>query len=133
MSFCTNEITTSQHTAAYDHAFNKIAAERKVVKFVQDLGIRTNLKGYNLLIFGICRCMEEPNLSHHMTKGLYPCIAKHYGITAINVERNIRAAIENAYNTNPKRIQAMFYYNVGKPCISEVVTLAIEKIMRGID
>ena len=102
--------------------------ERTVIRFIQKLGIRPNLIGYHLLIKAILMAIKSPNLLKSLTKELYPKIAKDYGKNVKAVERNMRKAIESAYEYDPQRIQYVFYYKVDKPYISEVLSMAVESI-----
>ena len=102
--------------------------ETEVVRFVQKLGIRPNLNGYHLLVKAILLALKSPNLLHSLTKELYPKIANDYGKNVKAVERNMRKAIESAYEYDPQRMQSVFDYKVDKPYISEVLSMAVESI-----
>ena len=102
--------------------------EKNVVKFVQKLGIRPNLNGYHLLIRAIVLAVQSPQLLSSITKELYPKLAMDQGKNAQSVERNMRKAIESAYEYDPQRVQSVFYYKVDKPFISEVISMAVESI-----
>lgn len=102
--------------------------EMAVVRFVRKLGIRPHLKGYHLLIQAILLSLESPDLLRSLTKELYPKIADERGINVKSVERNIRKAIESAYEYDPERVQSAFYYKVDRPYISEVISIAVESI-----
>lgn len=108
--------------------FHTDKLETEVIKFVQKLGIRPNLNGYHLLIKAILLALKSPELLKSLTKGLYPKVAKDYGKNVKAVERNMRKAIESAYEYDPERIRSAFYYNVDKPYISEVLSIAVESI-----
>ena len=102
--------------------------ETAVIRFVQGLGIRPNLAGYHLLIDAIMITLRNPELLRSLTKGLYPVVAKEYGKNPQAVERNMRRAIDSAYDQDPDRINSVFYYKVGKPYISEVLSMAVETL-----
>ncbi len=102
--------------------------EAAATRFVQRIGIRSSLSGYHLLIRAIVLAIQEPLLLHSLTNDLYPAVARYYGCTVRSVERNIRKAIELAYDCDPERIRTMFYYKVNKPYNSEVISMAIETI-----
>ena len=106
--------------------------ETEVIRFVQKLGIRPNLTGYHFLIQAILLSLRSPELQKSLTKELYPRIAKECGKNAKAVERNMRKAIESAYEYDPERIRSVFYYNVDKPYISEVISMAVESIRYGL-
>lgn len=102
--------------------------ETAVIRFVQKLGIRPNLTGYHLLIRAILMSLETPELLKSLTKELYPRVAMDCEKNAKAVERNMRKAIESAYEYDPERIRSLFYYKVDKPYISEVLSMAVESI-----
>jgi len=103
-------------------------AELAAIRFVQRLGIRPNLSGYQLLIRSITTALNNPSLLGSLTHSLYPVVAEHHGCDVRAVERNIRRAIDSAFEYDPERIRAIFYYKVDKPYISEVISLAVESI-----
>lgn len=119
--FPSKESSSESGIYAYD-------IERSVTKFVRELGVRPNLIGYRLLIDVMILAVKEPKLSSSLTRELYPVIAKRYDKDVSFVERNIRRAVNSAYEYNPERIRSMFYYSVDKPYISEVISLGVEEI-----
>ena len=106
----------------------KKVSEQAAARFVRRMGIRPNLSGYRYLIAAIEMVLNRPSLTDSMTHGLYPAVAQCYAVTPCSVERNIRKAIELAYDNDPHRLRSMFYYRVGKPSVSEVVALALDTI-----
>ena len=103
-------------------------AELAAIRFVQRLGIRPNLTGYKLLIRSITTALNNPSLLSSLTHSLYPAVAEYHGCDVRAVERNIRRAIDSAFEYDPERIRDIFYYKVDKPYISEVISLAVESI-----
>lgn len=128
MKFCKTENKESSHFTTHHHFDISSDTERKATKFVLRLGIQPNLKGYHLLITAICACIQNPELLHNFKNGLYPYIAQYYDSSTASIEHSIRFAIDKAYNTNPDCVQEVFYHKIGKPYISEVIALAVEKI-----
>ena len=65
---------------------------------IQDLllniGFPQHVYGYNYIIYGLELITANPEILHHITKELYPEIAKHFGSTPARVERAIRTAIQ---------------------------------------
>ena len=99
-----------------------------VTGFVQRLGIRPNLIGYHFLIESILLALHSPEMLEALTKSLYPAVAERFGKNEKTVERNIRRAIESAYECDPERVQSVFYYKIDKPYISEVLAMAVESL-----
>ena len=100
--------------------------ERRIFKFQTQLGIRSNIKGYNYIKTAITLAYNDSTILESVTKRLYPDIAKIYNTTASRVERAIRHAIETAWmNGNVDVINDIFGYSVcadkAKPTNSEFI------------
>ncbi|MBQ8922075.1 MAG: sporulation initiation factor Spo0A C-terminal domain-containing protein [Oscillospiraceae bacterium] len=102
--------------------------EEAAIRFVQQIGIRSNRRGYHYLITAIVCSVRNPQLLHALTGALYPEVAEHYGITPFAVERGIRSAIERAESEDPEKLHSVFYYKRQKPYISELLTIAHTQI-----
>ena len=72
--------------------------ERRIVEVLKDLGVPTNLKGYDYLRDAIYMCVEDKTILRRVTGRLYPELAKRYDTTPVRVERAIRHAIEVAWD-----------------------------------
>ncbi len=68
-----------------------------ITKIIQQLCVPAHLKGYNYLRYAIKLCVETPSLANTITKELYPDVAVNYSVSTESVERNIRTAIELAW------------------------------------
>lgn len=107
-----------------------IDLQKQITKIIHELGVPSNLKGYNYLREGILLVYFDPELSHKITKGLYPSIADKYESTVSRVERSMRHAIEVSWNRgNWDMMEEIFGYSVSidksKPTNSEfIVTIA---------
>jgi len=62
------------------------------------LGMPENISGYPFLRTSVILSAESPELVHSVTTKLYPEVAKIHNTTPSKVERNIRSAIEIAWN-----------------------------------
>lgn len=105
---------------------NEDDLERRIFKFQTQLGIRSNIKGYNYIKTAITLAYNDSTILESVTKRLYPDIAKIYNTTASRVERAIRHAIEIAWmNGNVDVINDIFGYSVcadkAKPTNSEFI------------
>ena len=67
----------------------------QVTRMLQEIGVSPHLKGYRLLHRAISESYQNPLYSESIT--LYDFLAKEYGTTYTRVERNIRHAIEHAW------------------------------------
>lgn len=83
-----------------------------ITGIIQQLCVPAHLKGYNYLRSAIKLCVEMPTLANTITKELYPGIATNYSVTSESVERNIRTAIELAWQRgNDDGFSKYFGYN----------------------
>lgn len=110
----------------------KLSSETTIVNFVRSMGIRTNLKGYYFLITAISLAVQDPSLLNKVTYTLYPAVAKVHDVDRHCVERNIRSAINSAYQNDPDRICCVFHNRLSKPYPSEIITLAADSILNNI-
>lgn len=94
--------------------------ESRIMGVIQRIGLPPGSKGYHYSQYAIKRLVEDRSLMEQITTKLYPEIAEKYGSTVGRVERNIRHAIETAWNKGDlEYIQQLFGYTVdeekGKP------------------
>ena len=110
--------------------YESIELQKQTTKIIHELGVPSNLKGYNYLREGIILVYNDPNLAHKITTSLYPKIADKYASTVSRVERSMRHAIEVSWNRgNWDMMEEIFGYSVSidksKPTNSEfIVTIA---------
>ena len=107
--------------------------ESLITSAVCAVGIPARFKGYPFLRTSIDIVIRNPNAIHSITKKLYPTIAKKYNTTPNKVERNIRNAIEVAWDRGDlDTLQRFFGYTVsntkGKPTNSEFIALIADKL-----
>lgn len=86
------------------------------------MGFRDNIAGTAMLLQAIK--LWEPG--DNITKDIYPAIAKQFGTTPSRVERNMRHAIETAWDRGDQySIESVFggsiSQNKGKPTNSEFI------------
>ena len=109
----------------------KISEE--VTRIINEIGMPANLLGYKYIREGIIEVILEPEKVQHVTKVLYPSIAKKFGTTPSRVERAIRHVIEVAWcKGNIEICNTIFGYSVdlkkGKPTNSEFIANIGDKI-----
>lgn len=120
-----NEISEEEHID-----FELSDLQKRITKIIHELGVPSNLKGYNYLREGIILVYYDPTLAHQITKVLYPKIANKFISTESRVERSMRHAIEVSWNRgNWDMMEDIFGYSVSidkaKPTNSEfIVTIA---------
>ena len=74
-----------------------------IYDFLIKIGIYPKLKGFDLLICAVNHVLNNPPCIHAITTQLYPSIAEKFGVSVACVERNMRNAIETAYNSGKLR------------------------------
>ena len=108
----------------------KVSLKKRITKIIHELGVPSNLKGYDYIREGIMLVYYDPTLSSKITKGLYPIIANKFTSNESRVERSMRHAIEVSWNRgNWDMMEDIFGYSVSidkaKPTNSEfIVTIA---------
>ncbi len=71
---------------------------RRIKTEMSFISLMPGKQGYRLIVDAVLIAIDRPNDILMVTKDIYPALAKKYGITAKNVERAIRSAIESAWN-----------------------------------
>ena len=104
-----------------------------VTEILHQIGVPPHIKGYQYLRTSILLSIENKDIINHITKELYPTVAKTYKTTATRVERAIRHAIEVAWDRGDVDVlNAYFGYTIhnqkGKPTNSEFVAMISDKI-----
>ena len=121
--------TSGAHTDA------DLGVEARVSSFLRLLGVPAHIKGYRYLRKAIITVMRDPEMmSCSVTKLLYPDIAKCYHTTASRVERDMRKAIEAAWDRgNIDYLQHCFGYTVsslvGRPTNSEFIATVADMLV----
>ena len=81
----------------------KILGIKIISDFLIKIGIYPKLKGFDLIISSVSLVLENPSCIHAITTKLYPTIAETFNVSVACVERNMRNAIETAYNSGKLR------------------------------
>ena len=71
-----------------------IVETKDIQKMLLDIGFPHHVYGFNFITYALQLIMIDPSMLHHVTKELYPDIAKHFYTTPTRVERAIRTAIQ---------------------------------------
>lgn len=81
----------------------------KIENLLNELGIRSNLKGYEYLRDILyLTSKNKALLVDGLTKNLYPNLAKRYNTSSEAVEAAIRGALNSAWNQNANGFMAVF-------------------------
>ena len=104
-----------------------------VTKILHELGIPSNIKGYQYIREGILLVYEYPSMVGGITKELYPEIAKKFDTNVSRVERAIRHSIEVSWNRGDwELMEDIFGHSVdidkAKPTNSEFIVTIADKL-----
>lgn len=108
----------------------------RVTDILQGIGFVPNMKGFKFIRYAICLAAQDQTYLDSLTQRLYGDVAKKFGTTAVNVERDIRHAIESAWSKGDiKKIEKHFGYSVdankGKPTNSAFIATIVDKLVVG--
>jgi len=104
-----------------------------VTNIMRQIGIPANIKGFRYLREAILMVVGRIELLGHVTRELYPNIARTHETTSSRVERAIRHAIEIAWiRGNMETINGLFGHTVnrdrGKPTNSEFIAMVADRL-----
>lgn len=106
---------------------------KKIIEVLKDVGVPASLKGYEYLKIAINAVLNDRTYMDQVTMRLYSDVAAMCDTTPSRVERNIRRAIEGAFNNmDPEQITEYFgrcySYRKGKVTNSEFIAILAERI-----
>lgn len=77
---------------------------------LRDLGITSRYSGYKFLLSAVLLAAENKEGLAHITKDIYPELAKQYHASVWMVETDIRKVIESCWKkTRPERLEVYFH------------------------
>ncbi len=108
--------------------------DEKITAVFLSVGIPAHIKGYHYLREAIRMVYVKPELISHITKELYPGIAKRFGTSPSKVERAIRHAIEVSWTRGKiENVNKLFGFNIygknEKPTNGEFIALVADKLI----
>lgn len=115
----------------------KMHEEYAIINAVTDvlieLGVPTNVKGYQYIRDSIVLAIHDMSMLHYITKLIYPSIAAKYDATPSSVERAIRNAIEICFTRTGGDVLYHTFGNAidvnkGKVTNSEFIGLIADKL-----
>ena len=114
--------------------FYKISLDEKISKIFINVGIPPHIKGYVFLREGVKMAVDDPSVINNITKKLYPMIGEKFNTTPSKVERDIRHAIEVAWNrgridTINSILGVRAYIGAEKPTNGEFIALVADKML----
>ena len=112
------------------------AAQETVLTALRRLRVGPHYLGHRYLLESIQRAMTDMSCLDGITKLLYPDIAAKYGSTARQVERNIRSAIDHAWECGgAKAMRELFDYVPQNDCPTnlEFIAIVADRLRQGYD
>lgn len=115
-----------------DDKTNENNVEIMVSNLLHELGIYSNLKGYDLIKESVLKTLKDSAYVKNITKKLYPTLAIETHASPQAVERSIRSCIERAWERGDVRtIEQLFGrtdYEQKRPTNSQFIAVIAEKI-----
>lgn len=97
---------------------------RKVYGLIRKLGATSKYKGYYFVAEAVKMTMESQEVPMKITKDIYPCLAKKFKSTPMNVEHDIRTVINVCWTTNKETMEEIAGYPlIYRPTNSEFVDM----------
>ncbi len=130
---CANSSENSDKGADSAKCYSEDELEMAVTGIIHEIGIPAHVKGYPLIRSAILMAINDMEIINHITKQLYPDLAKMYKTTPSRVERAIRHAIELAWDRGNREVmETMFGYTIspdkGKPTNSEFIAMIADNM-----
>lgn len=128
-----NDVAAAQQPLQADMFSSDRRTERRLTELLWALGIPMHMKGYHYLRKAVEHALET-SLSHpSLTSQLYPFVAGIYQTSAACVERNIRSAIEAAWQRGNLAAASDLFgrsFNLAydKPSNGEMIALLMERL-----
>jgi two-component system response regulator (stage 0 sporulation protein A) len=103
-----------------------------VANTLKTLGVATRNSGYTYLREAVPIFAEDPRQA--ITKELYPAVGKRCNVSADQVERSIRTAIEGAWNRRDEQIWKLYFTplsdgSIRKPSNAEFISRLAELLI----
>lgn len=69
-------------------------------RLLRGLGVTGKLIGFRYAVFMVEQVLEDPDRIQLITKWLYPDTGRHFGVSAMSVERAVRILIRTCWERN---------------------------------
>lgn len=88
----------------------EVDLELEVTEMIRELSVPDHFQGYNYLRYAIIQAYYNPS-KMHITKDIYPEVAKKFHTTPTRAERSIRHAIEKSFNNSTPDVLETYFSN----------------------
>ncbi|MBE7073504.1 MAG: hypothetical protein E7379_00155 [Clostridiales bacterium] len=104
---------------------------QSITEVLMSFKFQTDINGFEYLRSAILLCYQDEELKNNISKKVYPMVAEMHNSNAQTVERGMRTAIENCYNSGGLlEINEVFglivYKNDFKWTNGEMISLFVE-------
>lgn len=97
---------------------------KEVYRLIRRLGATSKYKGYYFVAEAVKISMESQERPLRITKDIYPCLAKKFKSTPMNVEHDIRTVVNVCWTVNKNYMDRIAgYHLMYKPTNSEFVDM----------
>lgn len=132
LDLCQTSAADAEKSAAFSPTAKTL--DEKITAVFLSVGIPAHIKGYHYLREAIRMVFFKPELISHITKELYPGIAKRFNTSPSKVERAIRHAIEVSWTRGKiENVNKLFGFNIygknEKPTNGEFIALVADKLI----
>lgn len=132
LDLCATNEADAEKSAAFSPTAKTL--DEKITAVFLSVGIPAHIKGYHYLREAIRMVFYKPELISHITKELYPGIARRFNTSPSKVERAIRHAIEVSWTRGKiENVNKIFGFNIygknEKPTNGEFIALVADKLI----
>ncbi len=132
LDLCATNEADAEKSAAFSPTERTL--DEKITAVFLSVGIPAHIKGYHYLREAIRMVFFKPELISHITKELYPGIARRFNTPPSKVERAIRHAIEVSWTRGKiENVNKIFGFNIygknEKPTNGEFIALVADKLI----
>lgn len=97
---------------------------KEVYRLIRKLGATSKYKGYFFVAEAVKLSMERQESPMRITKEIYPCLAKKFKSTPMNVEHDIRTVVNVCWIANKESLDHIAGYSlIYRPTNSQFVDM----------
>ncbi len=98
---------------------------------LESLGVSKRFRGHSIAAEAICRVLSSGDGLVCLHKQVYIPLATHYACSWQHLERNLRTAIQRAWQINPELLQELAAYPLDTaPTVSEFIDILSTYVLR---
>ena len=102
-----------------------IYVRRKIVQLLHQIGMRPHYKGYQCAVHALYQLLQTPDLLTNLTRNLYPLLAQLCQATPVQVDHNLRNAIQITWaGVHSTGLQKLFPQYLSCKCPTNAVFLS---------